>query len=176
MCNAVKLTILYPKPDRKVCFQCKTIHHFIAIDQRQQVTAIQVHTPSIRGSKSEQSRSDGAIQVRGSNQREQVRAIQVMQSLHLLLVLGSLVLFPAHSQPIANNDQDTRPPGQFANHPVAKREAGHCLTGCCKSCVRSQQDCYDYTHPLEKKPWGPCGIDKFCSWIRDKFCNDNSHE
>ena len=105
----------------------------------------------------------------------QVTAIQVMQSLHLLLVLGSLVLFPAPSKSMAAHDQDRRSPGQFANHILAKREARQCPTGCCKSCVRSHVDCYIYTRHVEKKPWGPCGIGKFCSWIHDTFCNDTDN-
>ena len=176
LCNAVKLTTLYPKADSKVCLQCKSIHHFIPIDQREQVTAIQV-----RGS------NPGEFQIGGSNlvqseqsrsvsvQWEQVTAIQVMQSLHLLLVLGSLVLFPAPSKSMAAHDQDRRPPGQFVNHLLAKREARQCPTGCCKSCVRSHVDCYIYTRHVEKKPWGPCGIGKFCSWIHDTFCNDTDN-
>ena len=58
LCNAVKLTTLYPKPDSKVCLQCKSIHHFIPIDQREQVTAIQ-----FRGSNPD----SRWIQIRGSN-------------------------------------------------------------------------------------------------------------
>ena len=118
-------------------------------DRREQITAIQV-----------------------IDQREQVTTIQGMQSLHLLLVLGSLVLFTAPSQSMANNDHGRR---QFAIHLLAKREARQCPTGCCKSCVRSHVDCYIYTRHVEKKPWGPCGIGKFCSWIHDTFCNDTDN-